>query len=69
MYDKKIYKCDVTGSWPLPLSHLLWPPFPSSVTFFMDGPYVNVYVDTYYICILSPLSTSQQRCWPYPYWC
>src|SRR6218665_2628003 len=39
-YDKKIYKCDVTCSLPPPLchklSHLLGPPPPSSVTYFMD---------------------------------
>src|SRR6218665_1370526 len=44
MYDKKIYKCDVTCSLPPTptpchkLSHLLGPPNPSSVTYFMDGP-------------------------------
>ena len=41
MYDKNVYKRDVTCSWPLPchkLSHLLEPPSPSSVTYFMDGP-------------------------------
>src|SRR6218665_422877 len=35
-------KCDITCSWtPSPcckLSHLLGPPSPSSVTYFMDGP-------------------------------
>ena len=40
MYDKKIFKCDVTCSWPpsscRKLSHLLVPP--SSTTYFMDGP-------------------------------
>src|SRR6218665_3625953 len=44
MYDKKIYKCDVTCSLPPTpnpchkLSHLLGPSTPSSVTYFMDGP-------------------------------
>src|SRR6218665_2960925 len=37
-------KCDATCSWTPPpchkLSHLLGPPPPSSVTYFMDGPYV-----------------------------
>src|SRR6218665_1252336 len=41
MYDKNIYKCDVTCSLaPSPchkLSHLLGPLGPSSVTYFMDG--------------------------------
>ena len=47
MYDKKIYKRDVTCSWPSPchkLSHLLGH-LPSSVTYFMDGPYSAYYTD------------------------
>src|SRR6218665_754065 len=42
MYDKNLYKRDVTcSSPPLPchkLSHLLGLPPPSNVTYFMDGP-------------------------------
>src|SRR6218665_1148850 len=41
IYDKRIYKRDVTCSLPDPchkLSHLLGPHPPSSVTYFMDGP-------------------------------
>jgi len=39
MYDKKIYKCDVTGSWPPSLCHTFSDPLPpSSVTYFVDGP-------------------------------
>jgi len=37
-------KCDVTCSWTLPLSHTVTPsrtPSPSSVTYFMDGLYMN----------------------------
>src|SRR6218665_1024516 len=40
MYDKKMYKCDVTGPLlPLPLSQTVTPSRtpPSSVTYFMDG--------------------------------
>src|SRR6218665_2573939 len=40
MYDKKIYKCDVTCSSPLPLPQTVTPsrtPNFSSVTYFMDG--------------------------------
>src|SRR6218665_2677542 len=40
MYDKKMYKCDVTCSLPPPLSQTVTPsgtPSPSSVTYFMDG--------------------------------
>jgi len=43
MYDKMFYKCDVTGSRPLPLSQTVTPsrtPSPSSVTYFMDVPYL-----------------------------
>src|SRR6218665_3104689 len=41
MYDKTFYKCNVT--WPLPPSpvtncHTFSDPYPSSVTYFMDGP-------------------------------
>src|SRR6218665_2176389 len=42
-YDKIFYKCDVTCSLPL-LSQTVTPyrtPSPSSVTYFMDGPYVS----------------------------
>jgi len=42
MYDKIFYKRDVTCSWPLPLSQTVTPsrtPSPSSVSYFMDGPY------------------------------
>src|SRR6218665_802187 len=45
MYDKKIYKCDVTCSLPPPLSQTVTPsrtPSPSSVTYFMDGPFVGI---------------------------
>src|SRR6218665_3945303 len=41
MYDNFFYKRDVTCSDPSPCfkpSHLLKPPPPSSVTYFMDGP-------------------------------
>src|SRR6218665_1578427 len=41
MYDNFFYKCDVTCSFPLPLSQTVTPsrtPSPSSVTYFMDGP-------------------------------
>src|SRR6218665_474776 len=42
MYDKNMYKCDVTSSIPPSpchkLSHLLGPSPPSSVTYFMNGP-------------------------------
>ena len=44
MYDKNLYKRDVTCSLPpLPLSQTVTPsrtPSPSSVTYFMDGPKV-----------------------------
>ena len=43
MYDTNFYKCDVTALDPLPchkLSHLLGPSTTSSVTYFMDGPYL-----------------------------
>src|SRR6218665_2049663 len=41
MYDKKMYKCDVTCSLPPPVTncHTFSDPSPSSVTYFMDGPY------------------------------
>jgi len=44
---KKIEKCNVTCSWiPLPLSQTVTPSrTPSSVTYFIDGPYPT------YICI------------------
>ena len=41
IYDKKIYKCDVTSSRPpSPVTncHTISDPLPSSVTYFMDGP-------------------------------
>jgi len=41
MYDKNLYKRDVTCSWPPPLSQTITPsrnPSPSSVMYFMDGP-------------------------------
>ena len=42
IYDKNLYKRDVTCSWPpSPLSQTVTPsrtPSPSSVTYFMDGP-------------------------------
>src|SRR6218665_88491 len=44
IYDKRIYKRDVTCSLPSPfhkLSHLLGPHPPSSATYFMDGPKVK----------------------------
>src|SRR6218665_2786231 len=44
IYDKRIYKRDVTCSLPSlchKLSHPLGPPTPSSVTYFMDGPKVK----------------------------
>src|SRR6218665_446579 len=48
MYDKNLYKRDVTCSFPPSpcnkLSHLLGPPLPSSVTYFMDGPYKVGYI-------------------------
>jgi len=70
MYDKKLYKRDVTCAWPPPchkLSHLLGPPPPSSVTYFMDGP-ITVFtrqkimimiIDHFYS---ATLSTTTQRC-------
>ena len=41
MYDKKIYKHDVTCSWappPVTNCHTFSDPSPSSMTYFMDGP-------------------------------
>ena len=41
MYDKNLYKRDVTCSWPPPPvtnCHTFSDPSPSSVTYFMDGP-------------------------------
>src|SRR6218665_3052651 len=47
MYDKEIYKRDVTCARPpspcRKLSHFLGPPSPSSVTYFMDGPTLIFY--------------------------
>ena len=43
MYDKNLYKRDVTCSLPPPPvtnCHTFSDPFPSSVTYFMDGPLV-----------------------------
>src|SRR6218665_1927896 len=45
IHDKKMYKCDVTCSLPpSPVTncHLLGPPPPSSMTYFMDGPLVFI---------------------------
>ena len=43
MYDKQIYKCDVTGSWPLtPVTNCHTFSDPSSVTYFMNGPLVRL---------------------------
>ena len=42
MYDNNLYKRDVTCSWHLPLSQTVTPSrtsSPSSVTYFMDGPF------------------------------
>jgi len=44
MYDKNLYKRDVTCSWPPPLSQIVTPSRTpsSSVTYFMDGSIVSV---------------------------
>ena len=43
----KYSNCDVTGSWPLPLSQTVTPSrtsSPSSVRYFIDGPFYIMYV-------------------------
>ena len=53
IYDKRIYKRDVTCSLPDPchkLSHLLGPHPPSSVTYFMDGPEVKDKATSQLLC-------------------
>ena len=61
MHDKKIKKCDVTCSWtPIPLSqtsHFLGPSGPSSVTYFMDGPFPLFQLLPDYL-IANPLSSA-----------
>ena len=51
MYDKNVYKRDVTCSWPLSPSvtncHSFSNPSPSSVTHFMDGPMIVIYLILY----------------------
>ena len=66
MYDKKIISVTSHALYPPSpchkLSHLLGPPPPSSVTYFMDGPQVYVAsARTMTYILLKQLELSQQR--------
>ena len=59
MYAKKVYKRDVTCSWPLPpvtnCHTFLDPLLLSSVMYFMDGPFLKTYFFLMGPCTLAAL--------------
>src|SRR6218665_690776 len=69
MCDKKNYKCDVIGSRPPPTftnCHTISDPYPSSVTYFMDGPKLVIPLSRPELCMsrklhkLKRLANNQQ---------